>query len=101
MTIQVDQLNVLTIDKFISNSQSYRLVVGHPRVPDFVSALILAMRSRRTVSDVAHQLSLGSVGVQEVESVLYELLEALESHDYGLRGVWFHEFLGMLLEVYR
>jgi hypothetical protein len=76
-------------------------VVERPRVPDFVSALISAMRSKRTVSDVAHQLSLGSVSVQEVESVLCELLEALESHDYGLRGVWFHEFLGMLLEVYR
>ena len=59
------------------------------------------MWSKRTVSDVAHQLSLGSVSVKEVESVLCELLEALESHDYGLRGVWFHEFLGTLLEVYR
>ena len=59
------------------------------------------MRSKRTVSDIAHQLSLGSVNVQDVESVLCELLEALESHDYVLRGVWFHEFLGMLLEVYR
>lgn len=76
-------------------------MVEHPRVPDFVSALISAMRSKRTVSDIAHQLSLGSVSVQEVESVLYEVLEALESHDYGLRDVWFHEFLGILLEVYR
>ena len=76
-------------------------MVEHPRVPDFVSALISAMRSNRTVSDVANQLSHGSVSVQEVESVLCELLEALESHDDGLRGVWFHEFLGLLLEVYR
>ena len=59
------------------------------------------MRSKRTVSDVAHQLSLGSISVQEVESVLCEVLEALELHDYGLRDVWFHEFLGILLEVYR
>lgn len=76
-------------------------MVERPRVPDFVSALISAMLSKRTVSDVTHQLSLVSVSVQEVESILYELLEALESHDYGLRGVWFHEFLGTLLEVYR
>jgi len=76
-------------------------VVEHPRIPDFVSALISAIWSKRTVSDVAHQLSLGSISVQEVESVLYEVLEALESHDYGLRDVWFHEYLGMLLEVYR
>ena len=76
-------------------------MVEHPRVPDFVFALISAMRSKRTVSDLAHRLSLGSVSVQEVESVLYEVLEALESHDYGLRDVWFHEFLGILLEVYR
>jgi hypothetical protein len=76
-------------------------VVELSRVPDFVSALISAMRSKRTVSDVAHQLSLGSVSVQEVESVLCEVLEALESVDYGLRRVWFHEFLGILLEVYR
>jgi hypothetical protein len=77
------------------------LVVEHPRIPDFVSALISAIRSKRTVSDVAHQLSLGSISVQEVESVLCEVLEALESHDYGLRDVWFHEYLGILLEVYR
>ena len=76
-------------------------MVEHPRVPDFVSTFISAIRSKRTVSDVAHQLSLGSVSVQEVESVLYEVLEALESHDDGLRDVWFHEFLGILLEVYR
>lgn len=76
-------------------------MVEHPRAPDFVSAFISAIRSKRTVSDVAHQLSLGSVSVQEVESVLYEVLEVLESHDDGLRDVWFHEFLGILLEVYR
>ena len=100
MIIQVNELHFHAIDKF-PHSQSYRLVVGHPRGPDFVSVLISAMRSKRTVSDVAHQLSLGSISVQEVEKVLCELLEALESNDYGLRGVWFHEFLGMLLEVYR
>lgn len=92
------KLTIHTMPKKFRNDNS---VVEHPRVPDFVSVLISAMRTKRTVSDVAHQLSLGSVSVQEVESVLCELLEALESHDYGLRGVWFHEFLGMLLEVYR
>lgn len=70
-------------------------------VSDYVSALVLAVRSKRTVSDVAHQLSLSSVSIQQVESVLCEVLEALESHDDGLRDVWFHEFLGTLLEVYR
>jgi hypothetical protein len=92
------KLTIHTLPKKFRNDSS---VVEHPRVPDFVSALISAMRSKRTVSDVAHQLSLGSVSVQEVESVLCEVLEALESHDYGLRDVWFHEFLGILLEVYR
>ena len=59
------------------------------------------MRSKRSISDVAHELSLSSVSVQEIESVLCGVLEALESHDYGLRDVWFHDFLGILLEVYR
>jgi hypothetical protein len=68
---------------------------------DLVSAVVLAVRSKRTVSDVAHQLSLSSVSVQQVESILYEALEVLELHDDGLRDVWFHEFLGALLEVYR
>jgi len=77
-----------------------RAVVEDPRIPDFVSTLLSAIRSKRMVSDVVHQLSLSSVSVQEVESVLYEVLEALE-YDYGLRDVWFHEFLGILLEVYR
>jgi hypothetical protein len=76
------------------------LVVEDPRIPDFVSTLLSAIRSKRTVSDVVHQLSLSSVSAQEVERVLYEVLEALE-YDYGLRDVWFHEFLGILLEVYR
>src|SRR5712675_285904 len=76
------------------------LVAEHPRIPDFVSTRLSAARSKRTISDVAHELSLNSVSVQEVESVLCEVLEALESHDYGLRDVWFHEYLGVLLEVY-
>lgn len=76
-------------------------MVEHPRIPDFVSALVSAIWSKRPVSDIAHQLSLSSFSVHDVEGLLYEVLEELESHDYGLRDVWFHEFLGMLLEVYR
>jgi hypothetical protein len=76
-------------------------VIEHPRIPDFVSGFVSAIRSKRAVSDLAHQLSLSSVSVQEVENILYDVLEALESDDYGLRGVWFHDYLGTLLEVYR
>jgi hypothetical protein len=78
-----------------------RLATEPRPVSDFVSALVLAIRSKRTVSDVAHQLSLSSVSVQQVESILCGVLVALESHDDGLRDVWFHGFLGTLLEVYR
>jgi hypothetical protein len=83
------------------SSQWFGLAVEYPHVTDFVSALVSAIRSKRTISDIAHQLSLNSVSVQELESILCEVLEALESHDYGLRDVWLHDFLGTLLEVYR
>jgi hypothetical protein len=80
---------------------SSHLAIERPPVSDFVSALVLAIQSKRSVSDVAHQLSLSSVSIQQVEGILYEVLEALELQDDGLRDVWFHEFLGTLLEVYR
>ncbi|KAI0006126.1 hypothetical protein BJV74DRAFT_22263 [Russula compacta] len=97
-TTTASKLTVHTIPKKFMSGNS---VVEHPRIPDFVSALVSAIWSKRTVSDVAHQLSLSSFSVQDVEGLLCEVLEELESHDYGLRDVWFHEFLGMLLEVYR
>jgi len=97
-TTATSRLTVHSTPKRLAND---RAVVEHPRIPDFVSTLLSAIRSKRTISDVVHQLSLSSVSVQEVESVLFEVLQALESHDYGLRDVWFHEFLGILLEVYR
>ncbi|KAI9509649.1 hypothetical protein F5148DRAFT_1186141 [Russula earlei] len=92
------RLTIHTMPKKLPNDKS---VVENARIPDFVSALLSAIRSKRTISDVARQLSLNSVSVQEVESILCEVLEALESHDYGLRDVWYHEYLGILLEVYR
>lgn len=69
--------------------------------PDLASVLVSAIRFKRTTSDVAHQLSLSSISAQEVENVFYNVLEALESQDDGLRDVWIQEFFGILVEVYR
>ncbi|KAI9466307.1 hypothetical protein BJY52DRAFT_347684 [Lactarius psammicola] len=70
-------------------------------VSDFASVLVSAIQFKRTISDVAHQLSLSSINTQEVENVLYNALEALETQDDGLRDVWVQEFFGILVEVYR
>ncbi|KAI9446360.1 hypothetical protein H4582DRAFT_1905171 [Lactarius indigo] len=70
-------------------------------VSDLASVLVSAIRFKRTISDVAHQLSLSSISAQEVESVLYSVLDVLETQDDGLRGVWVQEFFGILVEVYR
>lgn len=70
-------------------------------VSDFASVLVSAIRFKRTISDIAHQLSLSSISAQEVENVLYDVLEALETQDDGLRDVWVQEFFGILVEVYR
>ncbi|KAI0273731.1 hypothetical protein BC834DRAFT_855279 [Gloeopeniophorella convolvens] len=69
--------------------------------PDFILALISAINSKRSVSDITHQLSSNSISVQEVEGVLYEVISSLQSQRDGLRDVWLHEFLGVALEVYR
>jgi hypothetical protein len=68
---------------------------------DFASVLVSAIRFKRSISDVSHQLSLSSISAQEVEIVLYNVLEALEIQDDGLRDVWVQEFFGILVEVYR
>ncbi len=77
------------------------LVLERRSVSDFASVLVSAIRFKRTISDVAHQLSLSSISTQEVENVLYNALEALETQDDGLRDVWVQEFFGILVEVYR
>ncbi|KAI0306477.1 hypothetical protein B0F90DRAFT_1690235 [Multifurca ochricompacta] len=98
--------SAVTASRLSVHSMPKRLQKGvsvsqlHP-VPDFVSALVSAVKSKSTISDVAHQLSITSVSVKEVEGTLCEVLEALETQDDGLRDVWFHEFLGILLEIYR
>ena len=76
-------------------------MLEHRSVPDLASVLVSAIRFKRTISDVSHQLSLSSISAQEVENVLYNVLEALETQDDGLRDVWVHEFFGILVEVYR
>ncbi|KAF8274923.1 hypothetical protein EI94DRAFT_1711996 [Lactarius quietus] len=68
---------------------------------DFASVLVSAIRFKRTISDVSHQLSLSSISIQEVENVLYNVLETLETQDDGLRDVWVQEFFGILVEIYR
>jgi hypothetical protein len=77
------------------------LVLEHRPVSDLASVLVSAIRFKRTISDVAHQLSLSSISAPEVENVLYNVLEALETQDDGLRDVWVQEFFGVLVEVYR
>lgn len=77
------------------------LVLEHRPVSDFASVLVSAIRFKRTISDVAHQLSLNSTSAREVENVLYNVLEALETQDDGLRDVWVQDFFGVLVEVYR
>ena len=77
------------------------LVLEHRSVSDFASVLVSAIRFKRSISDVSHQLSLSSISAQEVETVLYNVLEALEIQDDGLRDVWVQEFFGILVEVYR
>ncbi|KAN0140728.1 hypothetical protein V8E53_001172 [Lactarius tabidus] len=76
-------------------------LLGHRSVSNFASVLVSAIRFKRTIADVSHQLSLSSTSVQEVENVLYNVLEALETQDDGLRDVWVQEFFGVLVEVYR
>jgi hypothetical protein len=76
-------------------------VLEHRPVSDLASVLVSAIRFKRTISDVAHQLSLSSISAPEVENVLYNVLEALETQDDGLRDVWVQEFFGVLVEVYR
>jgi hypothetical protein len=73
----------------------------HRSMSNFASVLVSAIRFKRTISDVSHQLSLSSTSAQEVENVLYNVLEALETQDDGLRDVWVQEFFGILVEVYR
>ena len=77
------------------------IVLEHRAVSDLASVLVSAIRFKRTISDIAHQLSLSSISAQEVENVLYNVLEALETQDDGLRDVWVQEFFGILVEVYR
>ena len=77
------------------------LVLEHRPASDTASVLASAIRFKRTISDVSHQLSLSSSSAQEVENVLYNVLEALETQDDGLRDVWVQEFFGVLVEVYR
>ncbi|KAI0065405.1 hypothetical protein BV25DRAFT_1906053 [Artomyces pyxidatus] len=70
-------------------------------LPGDVAVLISAMRSRRSLSDVVHRLSLPSTPLQEVEHQLLRTLIQLEEHDDGLRNLWLHDFFGLLVETYR
>jgi hypothetical protein len=98
MPPQVDSVSFH--DKFLVLTPPL-LVLGHRSVSNFASVLVSAIRFKRTIADVSHQLSLSSTSVQEVENVLYNVLEALETQDDGLRDVWVQEFFGVLVEVYR
>ncbi|KAI0054153.1 hypothetical protein FA95DRAFT_1480491 [Auriscalpium vulgare] len=66
-----------------------------------VPTLVSAIRSRQTVADIIHRLSLPSTPLAEVEDVLFRAISGLEGRDDGLRSLRLHDFLGVLVEVYR
>lgn len=97
-TVITSRLSIHPMPKKIMKDAT---VLERRPVSDFASVLVSAIRFKRTISDVAHQLSLSSISAKEVENVLYNVLEALETQDDGLRDVWVQEFFGILVEVYR
>ncbi|KAH9063340.1 hypothetical protein EDB87DRAFT_1557873 [Lactarius vividus] len=97
-TVITSRLSIHAMPKKIMKDAT---VLERRPVSGFASVLVSAIRFKRTISDVAHQLSLNSISAKEVESVLYNVLEALETQDDGLRDVWVQEFFGILVEVYR
>lgn len=67
---------------------------------DLTRALLSAIYSRRSPSDVIHVLSAPSMQMDAVALVLYEALSVLEANTYGLLHLWHQDFLGVATEVY-
>ncbi|EKM55338.1 uncharacterized protein PHACADRAFT_255893 [Phanerochaete carnosa HHB-10118-sp] len=63
-------------------------------------ALISALFSRRSPSDVIRALSASAVPLSAIETVLLEAVAALETSANGLQQTWYDEFLGVITEVY-
>ncbi|KAA1471094.1 hypothetical protein DENSPDRAFT_837020 [Dentipellis sp. KUC8613] len=64
-------------------------------------ALVAAIRSRRTVADVVHNLSSPLTTLHHVESILYETLTLLQEGKVSGPINWHVEEFGLLVDVYR
>ncbi|TFY72667.1 hypothetical protein EVG20_g347 [Dentipellis fragilis] len=64
-------------------------------------ALVAAIRSRRTVADVVHNLSSPLTTLHHVESILYETLTLLQEGKVVGPVNWHVEEFGLLVDVYR
>lgn len=63
-------------------------------------ALISAILTRRSPSDVIHSLSSSTVSFETVAITLLQALSTLEAYPYGLSSMWQEELLGVVTEVY-
>ncbi|KDQ60976.1 hypothetical protein JAAARDRAFT_31975 [Jaapia argillacea MUCL 33604] len=77
------------------------LAPSRPPTSHLTTALLSAIHSRTTPSDVIYHLSLPTTPLRLVEETLYEALTSFDSGDNGLPGMWIHELLGVAVETYR
>lgn len=92
--------------------QLFPSVKHHPHIVSHVeelrreaslsAALLAAIHSRKTTTDVTHMMSFASISVDQVFDTLYAtLLTLLEGPLYKrMAGLWTWEVLGIAIEIY-
>ncbi|GJE87143.1 hypothetical protein PsYK624_032260 [Phanerochaete sordida] len=75
-------------------------LVSTPGRHELSRALISAILSRRSPSDVIRSLSPPMVLIPAVEMILFETATALEACTNGLQQAWYDELLGVMTEIY-
>jgi hypothetical protein len=77
------------------------LLKGISSRPHLSFVLASAVRSRKSIADLSHTLSLPSAPLDEAAEVLYHTISILEDDNDGLTMIHIWEFLGVVVEVYR
>ena len=96
----------ITVIRTAVHSSPRRITPGpgapvHPsQKSDFARAIIAAIYSRKSPSDVIHALTTPAISPETVVSVLLETLHTIETNPYGLAIGWIEDFMGVVTEVY-
>lgn len=73
---------------------------GGPPKRDLARALVSAILSRKSPSDIIHTLSSQITPLDVMFGTLYNSLNILEVHSPGAMDMWMEEMLGVVAEVF-